>query len=338
MISLTSGVPGAGKTLWTVAHVEAMRIKEGREVFYHGIKDLKLDWRELEDPKKWHECPAGAIIVIDEAQYHFPTRGAGQAVPEHVAKLAVHRHQGHDLFIITQHPGKLDSSLRKDTEVHRHLMRKFGSSWSTVHQWQGVRENCDKTRKDSISTQWRFPKAMFGVYHSAEVHTHKVRIPLKLWALLLVPVIVGFAVYRVWLRTEPAPVATKPATSAVSAPAGAAPAGTRAPGSMADTGNFDLASFKPRIEGLPFTAPRYDGLTSPVRAPVIVGCVLYPNDGICFTQQGTRVKPPLKFIRDFVANGFFVDFEAGQSDSGGRGAARAQVTGQQGAQLAPAQQ
>ncbi|MBX3657075.1 MAG: hypothetical protein KF740_01430 [Ramlibacter sp.] len=72
-----------------------------------------------------------------------------------------------------------------------------------------------------------------------------------------------------------------------------------------------LTSLQPRIEGLPFTAPRYDELTAPVRVPVVVGCWMSETDGWCFTQQGTRLKLPRAFMASFIANGQFLDFDAG---------------------------
>ena len=314
MISITSGLPGAGKTLWTIAHVEALRKSENRDVYYYGIKDLTLPWQLLADPKKWHECPPGAIIVIDEAQFHFPTRGTGQPVPEHVAKAAVHRHQGHDLFLITQHPGKLDASLRKDIEVHRHLMRKFGTAWATVHQWQGVRENCDKTRKDSLASQWRHPKEAYSWYKSAEQHTHKVRIPIKLGLALLLPIFVigGFAyVFRDRSQQQPIDAAQRvQAGSAQPASFGGAERSQAAPKTFAEY----VAERSPRIAGLEHTAPVYDSLTAPKVVPVPAACIQWPGKGCkCFTQQGTPYHTTEDICLQIVRTGIFLPFEANPS-------------------------
>lgn len=307
MFNVTSGLPGAGKTLWTIAFVEALRKREGRDVYYHGIKDLTLPWQLLADPKKWHECPVGAIIVIDEAQFHFPTRGTGQPVPEHVAKAAVHRHQGHDVFLITQHPGKLDSSLRKDIEVHRHIMRKFGSTWATVHQFQGVRENCDKTRKDSIASQWRYPKEVYGWYKSSEQHTHKVRIPWKLALALLLPVFVVGAFAYVFRDRTPEAVPGQPQPGGSAQPMRMASEGQRnAPKTVAEY----LAEQTPRVPGLEHTAPAYDSLTTPKVVPVPAACIQWPGKGCkCFTQQGTPYATSTEICLQVVRYGLFLPFE-----------------------------
>jgi zona occludens toxin len=316
MITLTSGLPGAGKTLLTIADVEALRKKENREVYYHGIKELTLPWKVLEDPLKWYECPPGSIIVIDEAQYHFPLRGNGQAAPEHVARTATHRHHGFDLFLITQHPGKLDAALRKDIEVHRHIMRKFGSRTVTVHQWQGVRENCDKTRKDSVSTTRRYPKEVFGWYKSAEVHTHKLKIPPKILLAVAFMVCVGVAWFIFLGRLGSGEAfgggkpAAKPGLSAAAPGAGAPQAQGQQANKVKTVAEY-VAEQTPRIPGLEHTAPVYDGLTAPKVVPVPAACIQWTGKGCkCFTQQGTPYKTSDEICVQIVRNGIFLPFEA----------------------------
>ena len=68
MLTLITGQPGNGKSLYTISFVEAKRQAESRPVFYYGIPELTLPWTQLEDPTKWYECPEKSIIVIDEVQ------------------------------------------------------------------------------------------------------------------------------------------------------------------------------------------------------------------------------------------------------------------------------
>lgn len=321
MMSVTSGLPGAGKTLWTIAFVEALRKKTGREVYYHGIKELTLDWKPLADAKKWFDCPAGSIIVIDEAQHHFPMRGTSQAIPEHVRRTATHRHDGYDLFLITQHPGKLDPALRKDVEVHRHLMRKFGSHFATVHQWQGIRENCDKSRKDSIASNWRYPKEVFGWYKSAEVHTHKLSVPPKVLMAVAFIVLVAVAWFY-WIgkmkdrHLEDAPPASSPdRRPAVLASVGGG--GTAESSKSQPKTAFEYAlERQPRFPQLQHTAPVYDGLTQPKDVPRPAACVQSESQGCrCFTQQATPYPLPVATCRQIVREGIFIDWDVAQAPS-----------------------
>lgn len=309
MIDLHTGLPGNGKTLYTLSRVEKRRVAENRTVYYHGINDLKLEWLPMPDPQKWFELPAGAILVFDEVQRVWPKRATGAPVPLSEQKFETHRHQGFDVYFITQDPGFIDSHLRKLCNTHRHLMRKFGSKWVTVHQFEGVRDNVSKSRKDSIESQWVDDVSMYGKYKSAEVITQKIRVPFKVWLIGLLPVfIIGMAYYfyqrRLAEQPPPKPAAVSSQTASAAAPA---------PAPQAQKRTYDLAAFTPRLEGLPHTAPRYDELTAPVRVPVVAGCIWSETSqrGHCVTQQGTVVSPPPQFIKQFVARGMFEDFERG---------------------------
>lgn len=333
MLYLTTGTPGAGKTLWTIATVEARRIKESRPVYYYNIKGLALDWKELSHEKvlRWWELEQGAIIVIDEAQDIFPKGSSVGKPAEHADRIAKHRHGGFDIYLVSQHPMKLDANVRKDVEEHRHLMRKFGSHWVTVHLWKGSHDNCDKTRKDSISTQWRYPKEVFDWYKSAEVHTVKRAIPGKVLAGLIgVPLVIGVLVWyvfwgRAWLREPAGPVPAKVVAQQTPQAAPArqgGPADGRGGYKAPQTPQAYYASYQPRIQGMPHTAPRYDEITAPVRAPIVVGCWLTESgkDGWCITQQGNRIRLPQQVMASFIENGAFHDFEEGPQpgERGGR--------------------
>ena len=42
MITLITGLPGAGKTLFTIADVMAMAEKDNRQVYFSGIADCRV--------------------------------------------------------------------------------------------------------------------------------------------------------------------------------------------------------------------------------------------------------------------------------------------------------
>ncbi|SCZ52948.1 zonular occludens toxin domain-containing protein [Thiohalomonas denitrificans] len=195
-IWLTTGLPGHGKTLRTIVDVEERRIKEGRPVYYHGIPELKLDWHELADPFQWHLLPDGAIIVIDEAQQTFPVRPSGARVPEHVSPFETHRHRGHDVVLVTQHPHLIDAHVRKLVERHQHVMRPFGHSYAVVYEWQVcVDPQRRGVEKDALKSRWKYPKDAFGAYKSASVHTVRKRLPGKLLLLPLLGVLLGLLLW-----------------------------------------------------------------------------------------------------------------------------------------------
>lgn len=312
MIHLITGLPGQGKTLRCLWLVETRRKKENRMVFFHGINNLKLPWSELEDPKKWMDLPDGSIVVIDECQMTFRPRSSGSAVPPHVSALETHRHRGFDFYLMTQHPSFIDANVRKLTDVHEHLMRKFGASWSTVNEWKGVKDNCDKSRADAIRSEWKFPKEVYSWYKSAEVHTTRVRVPAKVWLLLSLPLIIAVAVWYALhsvkkIGSDNPVEADKPGVSAP-AQSGAVVAGQGRDSRGADRPDW-LAQYVPRIPGLPHTAPRYDDVTAPVRAPVIRGCWTRGDDYGCVLDGGVFIKPARHFVDQFIRDRMFIDFE-----------------------------
>lgn len=334
-ITLITGAPGNGKSLLLLWEVEKRRQKENRPVFYSGINGLLLPWEQfgeevdgqpvhMTDASKWYDLPSGSIIVIDEAQRLFRARSAGSMVPRYVQELETHRHKGFDIYLVSQGPGLLDSNVRNLVETHKHLMRKFGSTWATIHEFKGVRNNVIVSRKDSQETQWTYPKEVFGWYKSAEVHTVKRQIPKKVLLLLALPFVLAAAVGFAWFSSRrvagPTPASAVPAGTVAPAVNGGGVFSPGQPRIQKMTSAEYLGQFEPRFAGLAYSAPRYDDLTRPVRVPVPVGCVLSGDkDGWCITQQGTKFYPPVAFVRDFIRSGMFVDFAVAESSPASQG-------------------
>lgn len=312
MIYLITATPGSGKTLFTLHWLKEKSERENRQVYYSGIplsdegKKL-LGWIELEDPEKWYELPAEAIIVIDECQRIFPVRRSGGVVPKHVSMFETHRHLGIDVVLITQHPSLMDAHIRKLVGTHRHLVRQFGAQRSTLLTWQ---EGCQENPNSRSATKacldnkvFVYPKEVYGWYKSAEAHTHKFQMPDKLKKLLMVFVFViaafgflGYKLYQIfWVvphqaQSAPAPSGPNPQQSGVAPPiqGGAASAG----GKPLRTIRTVIEERIPRIDGEPETAPRYDDLAVPKTFPRIVACIASTKKCGCFTQQGTPVDMP----------------------------------------------
>lgn len=323
MIELITGLPGNGKTLYTISHVKAAAEAENRPVYYHGIPELTLNWEPLEDPRKWMDVPPRSIVVIDEAQKTFRNRSLGAQPPDFVTALETHRHLGIDLVMITQHPSLIDPAVRRLAGRHQHLVRIWGMEASTVHKWDAVKDNCDKSRGDSDKKKWAFDKSVYKFYKSAEVHTMKRSIPFRV--KMLIGLCIAFLCALAYMvnflgkktgviEKEPDAAIVGTVQNPVRAPAGGG--GQALPfDPVADARQF-VAMSTPRIDGLAYTAPKYDEITKPVRAPVPAACIQKGSAAAggevsckCFSQQGTSLDVEFNMCMEFARNGYFQDFD-----------------------------
>lgn len=302
-IVLITGLPGHGKTLYTLSKWRKLAEAEKRPVFHNSIPGLTLDWQPHE-PTRWFDLPATSIMVIDECQRVFPVRPRGGEVPEHYRQLETHRHLGLDLVLITQHPTLIDSHVRKLVDRHMHVVRRFGTTSVVIYENpSGVSDYPEKVKRRAgiIVHEWKLDKATYEVYKSAEVHTVKRRLPLKFYvlcaAVLAFPVLGWLAWGRLHARMagQDAGIVAVQARAASSpgAPSGGGSSGFARPGGSAfqpPMGTTEyLAQFQPRIPGALYTAPIYDAMTKPVEAPYPAVCMVM--DGrpcLCFSQRGFR--------------------------------------------------
>ncbi len=320
MIYLITGLPGNGKTLYTLWHLRDRAAKENRPVFISGVPDLAIDgWNEIDESQaqRWFELPDGAIIVIDEAQRIFRPRAGRGDPPAHVAQLETHRHKGYDIYLITQHPALIDQNVRRLAGIHRHVQRTFGMQRATIHEWGEVHLDCERRRADSSKTVWKFPKDVYKLYKSAEVHTHKVHMPKQVWYLLGCLAVLAFCLAFVYLRTGSRLKTVEPPTavpgSVVEPPRernGLIDAGFSRPAEKPPmTREEYVASLAPRIAGFPHTSPRYDEVTKPVEAPYPAACVRMAEKCLCYSQQATLMNVDAPTCQTIVERGFFIDWE-----------------------------
>lgn len=308
-ITLVTGLPGHGKTLYTLARWRDEAKKENRLVFHNDIKGLKIPGWQTWDVKDWQNLPSGAIMVVDEAQFAFPTRGRGAPDPW-VEKLATHRHLGLDFVVITQNPMLLDSFVRRLVDRHFHVVRKWGTHSATIHEFtNGVKEGVGTSREGSIRHEWRYPKDVFDLYVSAEQHTVKRRIPMRVYLLFALPVLLGALIWFIYQRMKPENVQARMNEQVAQSVPGGLSRGSGSPASSraAVLSPVEYAqSFQPRVEGLPHTAPVYDEVTKPAVAPYPAACLATKVKCGCYTQQATKLDTPDALCRQIAAGGFFI--------------------------------
>lgn len=227
MITLITGTPGSGKSVYAVWHEIKPAIEKGRNVYSCGIPKLTLPAIPMKDEeaRNWYKTvpkndpddpdeiallstvEEGSLIVIDEVQRLWRPTGAG-AVPPDIAALEIHRHHGLDFVLVTQHPSLLHRNVRALVGKHIHLRATaLGNylyefpEWCENPQTKSARQSCVRSR-------YRLPKAAFSLYESASLHVKtSKRLPIQyfiFFAVLLIVPIGGFLfVKSVAARSNP---------------------------------------------------------------------------------------------------------------------------------------
>ena len=325
MIILQTGVPGSGKTSSVVNMLmtdesythftDKDGVKKKRPLFVNGIPELKIEHEELTDEqikeKPFQEfLPYGSLVIIDEAQRLMGTRSAASKVPPFIEALALHRHHGLDIVLITQHPSFLDSFVRKLVQRHMHVsIKPVGRK---LYEWNECVDQPDSSVNIARAIERTFvvPKKSFGMYKSAEVHTKpKRRIPKSLiFVALFLPLLIGFAVYTIngmskrfnqEEKQQTAALTTSDTTDEVTTSESSTP--------PQPTTNSSLKpeDFVPVLAEKPESKPIYDNIRQVKTFEYIAGCVEGGNSGCtCYSAQGTPLKEVNKAMcKDYVKNG-----------------------------------
>ncbi|UXB38958.1 zonular occludens toxin domain-containing protein [Stenotrophomonas maltophilia] len=330
-IELFSGQPGNGKTALMMERLIAESKAAERPIFAAGIDGLEAGLATvLDDPRRWNEkdadgnylVPDGSLIFVDECwkwfgHLHDATR---QQTPRHVLDLAEHRHRGLDFVWTTQQPNQLYPFVRGLIGSHSHVVRRFGTKMIDVYRWGELNEEIKSSAKRDLAqrTTRLLPSQVFDQYKSAEVHTIKARIPLK---VMLLPVLVLVAVLcAYWAYTSltaSGGVAGEGQEGAQSAVADAPPSSARPGQAKEGAPRWPSAAayaqdHLPRISTMPWTAPVFDDRQARSDPQLICMSSLEGLDaqGVhqeascrCLTEQGTAYDLSQPECRTIARNG-----------------------------------
>jgi zona occludens toxin len=315
-INFVTGLPRAGKTLWTLSYVKAKAEREKRQVYYCNIPGVTIPgWIEIKHPDEWLSLPDGAFIVVDELQDFWGKQPTGAKVPAPILELSKHGKRGFDFFFITQEPELVHTTPRGLCQFHYYVIRAFGAGGCVIYKFQRMQTHPEKVKAKGEKFPWKYNKDAFTWYKSADVHNIKREIPKKViaipFAILLVIAAVWAAIAFFGRTTELAKNSGKTVASA----GGAQPLPGAANGAAAakpiQTPAEYVASYQPRIPGLAHTAPAYDTLTVAKVVPVPAACVemkTLPDGCKCWTQQATPYDTTPSLCRQIARNGVFLAF------------------------------
>ncbi|MDV7606489.1 zonular occludens toxin domain-containing protein [Acinetobacter baumannii] len=206
-IKLITAQPGSYKTAMMMELANKMS-SEGRPIYLCNVRGLKPEipfpYQVLDHFKDWVDTPETSVIFIDEVQEFtrdVPTNCKTEDLPVWMTLLEKHRHEGKDIFIVTQHPMFIHTHVRRLTSEHIHLVRNGNVPFAAKRSWGFVESDPDDFQKATFkngctTTIYRPNKQVFEWYESTVLDTHKFKVPPKLIkGVAMVAGIIGFAVW-----------------------------------------------------------------------------------------------------------------------------------------------
>lgn len=293
MITLITGAPGSGKTLYTIDKLmrplvgtsvtgqddDGNHVKYDR-IIYSNINGLLLDHQAVDG--KWledlhNQKQPGMVVVFDEVQRVWPNRPAGSKKPPAVEFLETHRHEGIDLVIMTQNPQLLDPAVRALVGRHLHMRRIAALGAAVVYEWDAC-SNSLNFKAAFTKTAYRYSSAVFKLYKSAKVHTKPKRsLPAAVW--IAGAAICGAAYAWPTLMDRITSRAQNPAMLTKDAP-GALPG-------LPATSPLPLQQKQP-VAPIPATSERPLGPMAE-GAPQFSGCIVAAGYCLCYDTAGAQV-------------------------------------------------
>lgn len=200
MITLITGAPRSGKTLYTVdklIHPEIGRvldidddqkgnIKITRRVL-SNINQLKLEHEMIDND--WllalhQNYKVGDFIVFDEVQRVWPNRPTGSKKPDSVTYLETHGHEAVDMVIMTQNPNLLDPAVRSLVGRHLHVRKVGALGGAIIYEWDSC-SNALNFKNAFRKIAYKYSRKAQKLYKSAKGHTgSRASLPTVLWVAL----------------------------------------------------------------------------------------------------------------------------------------------------------
>lgn len=307
MITIITGAPGSGKTLYVIAKLlkailgtfvegtddNGNKVKHPRTIFSNceglAMPHEKIDAEWLAD---WpNRVKPGAVIFYDEAQKPWPKRVTGSKVPPAVQELETHRHKGVDFIIATQKPELVDQNVCSLAGRHLHIRRVGNSHNTIVYEWDAVSRGL--LYKNAFKkSAFRYPRWVFEWYKSADAHTRMPRsVPFALWIALAA--IAGSAYAWPALMSRITKGLNPEATKAAQASATAA---------KPSTPSLIVPDAPGAVPGLASSTPLTQFAGQVPAAPAIMGCAAAADACRCYDQAGQVVELEPQICRGKLAS------------------------------------
>ena len=334
MITLITGTPGAGKTLYAISKLIQPIIgtsvtktnddgtkQEVPRIVYTNINGLQLDhepisnggewvqqhksaWQffpigEGQGLRDWHQwAKPGSLIVFDEFQKVWPMVANGTPIPPDIQALDTHRHLGVDFILITQSPNNYNRHIQGLVGRHLHVRRMGNMGFTIVYEW----DHCSRQlmySKSISKSPWRYDKSIFKLYKSAELHTKTPR-RIPTLAIVVLLALAGSA-YLIPSFVSRLTSYTESITESAQLEAQSATSTDTADTTTAAP-EFDYLAYIPRIPHQPNSAPAFDDLRQVINMPRIAGAICSSRRCVCYTEQGTNAVLSTDDCREWLDN------------------------------------
>jgi zona occludens toxin len=188
-ITLITGKPGTGKTVYALSSYIKPELEKSRIVYTTGIPDLKFSHIELthEDLNRWDErepvegrkgvyeltyLKEDALIVVDEAADAWPAINL-KVIPEFLQYLRKHRKHALDFLLITQDPHFLHPHVLLNVDKHIHLVTDWRGTYSYEWAEYCVNPILLSNQGKAVSERYKLDKNVFSEFYSATKHLPK---------------------------------------------------------------------------------------------------------------------------------------------------------------------
>lgn len=312
MLRLITGVPGAGKTSFTLDEFLKIENRPKYATPVNGLDYAKHNIEKIDSLEEWVNLPEGSVIFCDEAQQFLRPRRKDAVSPEWVTEFETHRHRGMDFYCTTQHPMFIDIHFRRLVGEHVHYHRAYGSRLIAQRKWQRCIDdpNDHHAVQEAEIKHLKLPNHIFKEYKSTTIDTHKFKVPRKLVvSLTLLLILGGISAYLAsgFLGKAADNISKskeeKPANGQVlSVTEQPAQAQNGLYSASLDNGKdkpLTIDDLTPVLPIMPYTAPYYRDVAHPVTFPRFAGCMRSYHKTQqkevcrCVTQQGTTLAVPL---------------------------------------------
>lgn len=333
MLHLITGVPGAGKTSFTLDEFLKIENRPKYATPVNGLDYAKHNIEKIDSLDEWPNLPEGSVIFCDEAQQFLRPKRKDAVSPEWVTEFETHRHRGMDFYCTTQHPMFIDIHFRRLVGEHVHYHRAYGSRLIAQRKWQRCIDdpNDHHAIQEAEIKHLKLPNYIFKEYKSTTIDTHKFKVPRKLViSLILLLILGGISAYLASgflgkaadniVKSKEEKPANEQALSVTEQPAQAKNGLYSASLDNGKDKPLTIDDLTPVLPTMPYTAPYYKDIAQPVTFPRFAGCMRSYHKSKqaevcrCVTQQGTTLSVPLEQC-DAVVDGDGMPFDPFRTDS-----------------------